>query len=113
VISVRSAAAPEAVIPTEQLELRDKCQAARSIIRIICPSGKSFREYFNHLLGLAQAGLLGETANPELAMRTLEELKQDITAREAGRIKNAYMKKLGIWAAIGVVLLAAAWGLLR
>jgi hypothetical protein len=46
-------------------------------------------------------------------MRTLEELKQDITAREAGRIKNAYMKKLGFWAAIGVVLLDAAWGLLR
>jgi hypothetical protein len=43
-------------------------------------------------------------------MRTLEELKQDITAREAGRIKNAYMKKLGLWAAIGVVLLDAAWG---
>jgi hypothetical protein len=46
-------------------------------------------------------------------MRTLEELKQDITAREADRINNAYMKKLGFWAAIGVVVFAATWGLLR
>jgi hypothetical protein len=100
-------------IPQEQLELRDQCHAALTVVRIICPDEKRFREYFDHLLGLAQAGLVGDTANPELAMRALEELKQDITAREAGRIKNAYMKKLGFWAAIGVVMLAATWGLLR
>jgi hypothetical protein len=91
-------------IPQAQLQLRDQCYAALTVIRIICPEERKFREYFNHLLSLAQAGLVGSTANPELAQRTLEGLKQDITAREAGRIKNGYMKKLGYYAALGVAL---------
>ncbi|MGA2206981.1 MAG: hypothetical protein ABSG10_09650 [Terracidiphilus sp.] len=97
-------------IPTDQLGLRDECQAALTVIRIICPDERNFREYFNHLVSLAQAGLVGQTANPELADRALEGLKQDITAREAGRIKNGYMKKLGYCALIGVAALVVAWG---
>lgn len=100
-------------VPHDQLELRDDCQAALTVIRIICPDERRFREYFNHLLSLAQTGLVGETANPALAQRALDGLKQDITAREAGRIKNGYMKKLGFWALIGIVglsiLLVVFW----
>lgn len=90
-------------IPPAQLELRDQCQAALTVIRIICPDDRKFREYFNHLVSLAQAGLVGDTANPELAQRALEGLREDVTAREAGRIKNAYMKKLGYCALLGVI----------
>jgi len=100
-------------IPTEQLGLRDECQAALTVIRIICPEERKFREYFNHLLSLAQTGLVGDTANPELARRALEGLQQDITAREAGRIKNAYMKKLGYIAGAGAILFAAVLLVLR
>lgn len=106
---IRFEIAPDSTdeIPAEQLNLRDECQAALTVIRIICPDERKFREYFNHLLSLAQAGLVGDTANPELALRALDGLKQDITAREAGRIKNTYMKKLGYCAAVGVALLGA------
>ena len=97
-------------IAAAQLALRDQCQAALTVIRIICPEERRFREYFNNLLSLAQAGLVGETANPELAQRALEGLKQDITAREAGRIKNGYMKKLGYCALIGVAALGGVLG---
>lgn len=100
------------VIPSAQLELRDQVQAALTVIRIICPEELRFREYFQHLLSLAQAGLVGETANPELAQRALDGLKQDITAREAGRVKNEYMKKLGYRALLGIALLLVTWAAL-
>jgi hypothetical protein len=102
-------------IPSNQLALRDGCEAALTVIRIICTDERKFKEYFHNLVSLAQAGLVGETANPELAQRALEGLKQDITAREAGRIKNGYMKKLGYCAllgasAFGMVLALLTWG---
>ena len=95
----------QGVVPSAQLELRDQVQSALTVIKIVSPTAARFREYFQHLLALAQAGLVGNTANPDLAMRALEGLKQDITAREAGRVKNAYMKKLGLWALAGVATL--------
>jgi hypothetical protein len=100
-------------IPPEQLDLRDKVAAALSVLRIIVTDQKRFGQYFRVLLSLAQAGLVGKAASPELAGRALEELKQDITAREAGRIKNQYMKTLGMWALLFVVMLAGVLYLLR
>jgi hypothetical protein len=97
-------------IPMAQLDLRDQAQAALTVIRIICTDNVRFREYFQHLLSLSQAGLVGETANPELAQRALDGLKRDITAREAGRVKNEYMKRLGFRALVGVVIFAVIWG---
>jgi hypothetical protein len=98
-----------AEIPSAQLNLRDAAQAALTVICIICPDEARFREYFQHLLSLCQTGLVGDTANPDLAQRALDGLKQDITAREAGRIKNEYMKRLGYWACGGVLLLGVGW----
>lgn len=96
-------------IPREQLELRDQVAGALSIVRIIITDGTRFEEYFRGLLSLAQAGLVGETANPDLALRALKEFKQDLTAREAGRIKNQYMKTLGVRAALLIAVLVALW----
>lgn len=95
-------------IPREQLELRDQVGSALSILRIIVSDKDRFEEYFRELLSLAQAGLVGETANPELAMRALREFKLDVTSREAGRIKNQYMKTLGVRAALLVTVLLVA-----
>jgi hypothetical protein len=96
-------------IPREQLELRDQIAGALSIVRIIITDTTRFEEYFRNLLSLAQAGLVGETANPDLALRALKEFKDDVTAREAGRIKNQYMKNLGFRACLLVAVLCAIW----
>jgi len=64
------------------------------------------------LLNLARVGLVGEHASPELAARALESLKSDITASEAGRVKNRYMKQLGIRALISSAALALVGALL-
>lgn len=52
-------------------------------------------KYFEKLLSLAQAGLTGTKARPELAALALERLKVEIITVEGQRIKNTYMKELG------------------
>jgi hypothetical protein len=54
------------------------------------------REYFYKLLSLARVGLVGETAQPKLAMLSLNKLKEEIMIREASKIKNKHMIRLGI-----------------
>jgi hypothetical protein len=96
-------------IPREQLELRDQIDAALTVLRIAVTEQKKFDEYYRQLLSLAQAGLVGDHANPDLAMRALVGLKQDVTAREAGRVKNQYMKALGWRSIMAIGLLLGAW----
>lgn len=89
----------EVAIPEEQLQLRDEIDQALTVIRMLFPDNNSqFEEYFRPLLSLAQTGLVGESADARLASRALLTLKNEIVAREGGRIKNQYMKKLGIYA---------------
>jgi len=84
------------VIPEDQLKLRDDVDSARMTIRMLFLSKpEKFEEYFKPLLSLAQLGLVGNSANPSLAIRALSSLKHEILAREGGRIKNQYMKELG------------------
>lgn len=54
------------------------------------------KKYFDKLLSLAQAGLTGTMATPELAVLALEQLNNEITTIEGQRIKNTYMKELGM-----------------
>ena len=84
----------------EQLNLRDEIDRVLVVLRMLFKDDESFNYYFKTVLSLAQAGLVGEHAAPNVAMRALKELKNEITAREAGKIKNEYMKALGIKAFI-------------
>ncbi len=97
-------------VPEDQLSLQNEVADALTVLRGVFPNeGQRFEEYFRQLLSLAQAGLVGETANPQVASRALATLKGDIVAREGGRIKNQYMKKLGAKAALlGVPTLVGA-----
>lgn len=84
------------IIPEEQMKLRDEVDNAKTTISMLfLHEPEKFEEYFKSLLSLAQLGLVGKSANPALAMRALHSLKQEILAREGGRIKNQYMKELG------------------
>lgn len=83
-------------IPEEQLKLRDDVDNAKTTIRMLFANEKEkFEEYFKSLLALAQLGLVGNSASPDLAARALSSLKQEILIREGGRIKNQYMRELG------------------
>lgn len=53
-------------------------------------------KYFDKLLSLAQVGLSQDIAQPKLATLALDELKKELTIVEGQRIKNTYMKELGL-----------------
>lgn len=94
-------ASDDGPVPEEQLVLKDDVDQALTVLRTIFPhSDATFENYFKQLLSLAQAGLVGPSANPAVAMRALAALKNDVAVREGGRIKNRYMKMLGSHAAV-------------
>ena len=99
-------------VPKEQLDLKTDIESVLTVMRIIFPDDKDFSHYFRPLLSLAQAGLVGEHARPSVAAGALAALKNEITAREAGKIKNRYMKDLGVKAAaLATIALAGAVGI--
>jgi hypothetical protein len=104
-------ASDTASIPVEQHALRDDVEQTLTVLRGVYPDGApAFASYFRQLLSLAQTGLVGKNAQPELARRALANLKRDVTLREAGRIKNTYMRVLGLRAlALGAPALVAAY----
>lgn len=85
-------------IPEEQLRLRDEVDRTLTVLRAAFSESKDecrFEEYYRSLLSIAQTGLVGESAQPKLAESALATFRNDIVAREAGIIKNRYMKTLG------------------
>lgn len=57
---------------------------------------KSFGLYFNQLLSLAQAGLVGDNAQPTIAINALQQFKNEIVDKKSGEVKNSYFKTLGL-----------------
>lgn len=89
------------VIPKEQQGLYVEVESANNIIKSLINTKDDVKQkYFEKLLSLAQVGLVGETAQTELALKSLEKLKEEMLLIEGQRIKNYYMKKLGIGALI-------------
>jgi hypothetical protein len=85
----------------DQLSLRDEIDRTLGVLRFLYAEDIiKFEQYFLPLLSLAELGLSGEKAEPKVAKRVLEELKNEILLREGGRVKNKYMRELGkkaIW----------------
>jgi hypothetical protein len=64
-------------------------------------------EYVRKLAGIARLGLTGEE-HVSFASLALSGLKDEILAREAGAVKNDYIRRLGLWAAcVACILLLA------
>lgn len=98
-------------VPEEQLNLKTEIDKVLIVLRMLFSEKDNgrFEEYFQPLLSLAQVGLVGDNPQPKLSEHTLTELKNEIVAREGGRVKNKYMKRLGINAiSIGCLPLIAA-----
>jgi len=85
--------------PETQLKLKSEVESTLSLLRVLYAADKaSLRIFLRQLISLAQAGLVGSHAQPEVAMRALASLRADVVAREGGRIKNRYMRELGRYA---------------
>lgn len=100
-INFQVASGDNSSVPEEQLSLRNEVDQSLTVLRMMFPSGgERFEDYFRQLLSLSQTGLVGDSPNPKLASHALLVLKERIVAQEGGRIKNQYMKQLGIKASI-------------
>lgn len=95
-------------IPEKQQELYVQIEETNNIIKsLLYTDDETKLEYSKKLLSLAQVGLVGETAQPELSKKSLIKLKEEILISEGGRIKNKHFNKLGVRALIiGIIAVA-------
>lgn len=100
-------------IPVDQQDLLFDVQATVDVVKVLYQDANSlYATYFDQLLKLAQVGLVGENAQPLLAKKALEQLKNEIVNRESGKVKNKYLKKLGVkalWFGMPALLLGVAF----
>lgn len=89
-------------VPKEQSLLYAEIETTCNVIKSLDSTSDDIkRKYFNKLLSLAQVGLVPETAaQPKMSLIALEKLKMEMLHIEGKRIKNQYMKKLGIIAIV-------------
>lgn len=101
-------------IPEDQQALYTEVENTNNVLKSLHNTSSEIkRKYFNKLLSLAQVGLVGKTAQPELAMKSLAKLRNEMVMIEGQRIKNDYMKTLGIRALIiSIVSIAIYYALL-
>ncbi len=94
-------------IPEEQQKLYLEVVRTNSTIKSLKYAKEDLKfKYFQRLLGIARAGLVGETAQAQLAMKSMMKLKEEMVLIEGPRIKNEYMKRLGLIAFTFIVILS-------
>lgn len=92
-------------VPEKQKALYCEMERANNIIKSLHNTKDGTKEkYFKKLLSLSQAGLVGNTAQPDLAFASLAELKAEMVLVEGRRIKNKYMLQLGVKVMISCIL---------
>lgn len=73
-------------------------------------AGLLLDEYVRKLAGIARLGLVG--SQTALAALALDGMRSEFVAREAGRIKNSYVRSLGVAAGITAAIFLIAYGLI-
>jgi len=114
-----------AVVPPDQLKLKADIEMTQTVLQTILPDENAelkpktmtamqhrYAAYQTKLLGLAQVGLQ-TPADPDSSRQALESLQMEILVREGPRVKNGYMKVLGVWAAVSGALTAIIYLMLR
>lgn len=87
--------------PKEQLGLQEEIEKTLRAVRLLygASEGKQskskFRAYYVRLFRLAQLGLEGAAAAPEVAKLALDVVSQNLIEDEAPRVKNEHLQKLG------------------
>ncbi len=93
------------VVPQNQSDLKQNVESAlhaltRLFLNPTNPRETVFRPYYVELLRLAQLGLAGPTASPEIAQRALDGMIAELIDNEGGTVKNGRMKSLAITASL-------------
>jgi hypothetical protein len=99
--------------PKDQGELQGEIERVLNAVqRLYLSDGTApqprFRRYYVRLFRLAQLGLEGPDASPEVAKGALATVKRDLIDDEAGRVKNGHLIRLGLaaaWFSVPFVLL--------
>ncbi|HHD2603648.1 hypothetical protein ACV3R5_06110 [Clostridium perfringens] len=92
-------------IPEIQTKVYLMSEDISKVIRLLIGTNKEKKdEYFDKLLSATRVGLVGDNAQPEMALLSLEKLKSEMLLNESGRIKNNYMTILGIASFIMIVI---------
>jgi predicted small lipoprotein YifL len=87
--------------PEDQLALKSDVERTLVVLQMLFENDeKKFLQAFHPLLSLAQCGLVGPSAQPQVAKLALIELQKEVTAREAGNVKNQYLRTLGVRATL-------------
>jgi len=103
--------------PTEDEQiLYVQVEAANNIIKSLKSTKNDIKQkYFDKLLSLSQVGLVGDEmgSEPNMALKSIEKLKEEILINEGQRIKGKYMVQLGIVALIISVVLILCSSLIK
>jgi hypothetical protein len=80
----------------EQLDLKRSIDKAVTVVKVVLTNRRDsirLHEYIRDLVTIGRFGFVGD--NIELAKGTLETFQDEFVAREASRVKNSYVKRLG------------------
>lgn len=93
-------------MPENMILLFNRVEETSSYISTLKNTDYSIKKsYLNQLLSLAQAGLVGNHPKTDLSLQALDKLKNKICLKEGSRIKNKYMRNLGLYVLLDILLL--------
>ena len=116
-----------AVVPPDQLKLKAEIETTLTVLQTLFRDEENaepeppktmtamqhrYRAYQTMLLGAAQVGLQ-TPSDPDSSRQALESLQMEILMREGPRVKNGYMKVLGVLAALSGAPAAIIYLMLR
>lgn len=97
-------------VPEDQEKLKSDVERALAVISAIySPDHGRFKYYHTRLVSLSQMGLVGNTANPATAQRSLQSLLKDFADKEGAEVKRRYLKSVNsatIWLSLPVTVIA-------
>jgi hypothetical protein len=91
---------PNGESPAQHHTLKEDIERTLSGLNTLYPDEKSklkFDSAFSKLLSLAKLGLAGENPNNYAATQALKSLQEELIDKEAARVKNSYLKRVGVW----------------
>jgi hypothetical protein len=94
-------------VSKEQLDSKRALDQAETVVKVVLAGRRTAtrakrHKYIRALVNIGRSGL--SDGNVELATSTLDTLRNEFVASEAARIKNHYVRRLGIWSAILILL---------
>ena len=104
--------------PQDQLDLkRDIERMLHAIGRLFSKKqamdDAGFRPYYVQLVRLAQLGLAGPNASPDIARRALEGVTAELIDDQGAIVKNGHLKRLAGWGSVFAIFCSVLYVILR